>query len=155
MEAGRPPCNAAILKCLLGIVKELVNKTASSFANYKSEGGFAVQGVFPSGKVIGIDRLGDGQCNSVKNLDSIFRNNSAEITFHDCQNASRSGPLRDLPLIFFHQFHRDIEDGASVRISSSSFDLSIYRSSWKVQMVCSRPKISNSFDNTGIRRRLL
>ena len=97
-EAGRPQSNVAISKSSLEAVKELVIKTVSAFANSNSEGGLLVLGISSSGEVIGIDHLSEDQRNSVTNLDTMLRNHSAEVTFHDCQNAS--GVDRTVCLIY-------------------------------------------------------
>ena len=97
-EAGRPQSNVAISKSSLEAAKELVIKTVSAFANSNSEGGLLVLGISSSGEVIGIDHLSEDQRNSVTNLDTMLRNHSAEVTFHDCQNAS--GVDRTVCLIY-------------------------------------------------------
>lgn len=96
-EAGRPAGGSVPPKDLGGI-KEHVVKTVSAFANSNAEGGLLILGISNKGEVVGIDHLGEGQRNSITNLNTLLRTHAAEVKFYDCQDSS--GKERTLCLIY-------------------------------------------------------
>ena len=77
---------------------EHIAATVSAFANHNRQGGLLVIGVNSTGDVIGTAHLSEQQRNSITNIDTLLRNQTAQVRTHTCRTTD--GQEASITLIY-------------------------------------------------------
>jgi predicted HTH transcriptional regulator len=66
---------------------EEITATISAFANQNRQGGLLAVGISKNGDVLGISHLNEEQRNAIGNIDTLLRNQAAQVRTHECTRA--------------------------------------------------------------------
>lgn len=85
-QAGRVDDRGNVSGSQLSKLQKQIQETVSAFANTNHAGGLLVLGINTQGEVTGIDHLTEEQINSLTNISSLLKNQSARVKEYACKD---------------------------------------------------------------------